>query len=104
MKSLFGKLLVTLGYKFKMPIFVVYYGLWALVGLGFLLYFIVENGAGAIPDLIEEVIEVYLWFFAIFGGWFLVLMPLAWHFTTQGLFWKVPDDETMGKLFPNLYD
>lgn len=93
MKTVFGKLLVYLALKLRIPIFVVYY---AIISL----WLVLLAGFSASGFRIERVAELL----SDGGVWFLLVVfygifPFAWTFTSGGWFWKVPNEQTASELF-----
>lgn len=86
MKRLFGKLMVYIAIKLRMPIFVVYYmiiTIWIAIGLG----------KDFVPAMFGNPVGLIVF------SMLYVLFPIAWSVTTNGKFWSVPTKETMKELF-----
>lgn len=79
MQRLFGGFMVLIAGAIGIPIAVVYYGLWVIV-VGVVSLF---EGIHWLSFLLHPI----GW---IVGGWFIVVLPLIWTFTTRGEFWRVP--------------
>lgn len=88
MKTLFGRFLVFLALKIRVPIFVVYYFI-----ITMWLYLLAGD---SVADFVNT---MFLWPMILLTMLFYLVLPVIWTYTSGGLFWKVPKQDTASKLF-----